>query len=57
MNSVIDLIRAARHRGSRPARSNLPPAAMYQGYVDERSTHHVAGWLRNLSDPEERVSL
>ena len=36
-----------------------PAAAMpprpYQGYVDELSTTHVAGWLRSLSDPAERV--
>ncbi len=27
----------------------------FQGYLDERSTHHVAGWLRDLSDPAHRL--
>src|ERR1035437_6809285 len=27
----------------------------WQGYLDERTTHHVAGWLRDLSDPARRV--
>jgi hypothetical protein len=30
-------------------------APHYQGYVDERSTHHVKGWLRNLNDAAERL--
>jgi pyruvate-formate lyase-activating enzyme len=36
------------------------PAAIrspIQGYVDERSTTHVAGWMRNLNDPDERVGF
>jgi hypothetical protein len=31
--------------------------ASFQGYVDERSTHHVAGWMRNLADPNERLTF
>ncbi len=31
--------------------------ASFQGYVDERSTHHVAGWMRNLADPDERLDF
>ena len=30
-------------------------AAQYQGYVDERSTHHVKGWLRDLNDAARRL--
>ena len=30
-------------------------AAHYQGYVDERSTHHVKGWLRDLNDAARRL--
>jgi molybdenum cofactor biosynthesis enzyme MoaA len=29
---------------------------IYQGYIDERSTHHIAGWLRNLQAPTQRVA-
>ena len=32
-----------------------PPA--YQGYVDERSVRHVAGWVRNLSDAAQRLDV
>ena len=32
-------------------------APQFQGYVDERSVHHVAGWVRNRSDPVERVAF
>ncbi len=28
-----------------------------QGYIDERSIRHVAGWARNLSDPTERLEV
>jgi hypothetical protein len=34
----------------------LKRAPKYQGYVDARSTHHIAGWLRNRFAPEERVA-
>jgi len=30
---------------------------MFQGYVDERSTRHVAGWVRDLDDPAARVAF
>ena len=41
----------------RPCHSDIPLelAPQLQGYVDERSIHHVAGWIRNRSDPAERV--
>ncbi len=31
-------------------------APHYQGYVDELSTHHVKGWLRNLADASQRLA-
>lgn len=31
--------------------------AHYQGYLDARSTHHVAGWVRNLADASEKPEL
>jgi len=31
-------------------------APLYQGYIDERSTHHVKGWLRNLNDSAQRLN-
>jgi molybdenum cofactor biosynthesis enzyme MoaA len=33
----------------------LKRAPKYQGYVDARTTTHVAGWLRNRFAPEERL--
>jgi hypothetical protein len=35
----------------RPAKTT----AAYQGYIDARSTHHIAGWLRDLQDPARRL--
>jgi len=32
-------------------------ALAVQGYVDERSTHHAAGWLRNLNNPAQRLGF
>jgi hypothetical protein len=29
----------------------------FQGYLDERSTHHVAGWARNLDDATDKIAL
>jgi hypothetical protein len=45
-----------------PALVTAPPPeggriAPFQGYIDERSTHHLAGWVRNLADPTERVAV
>ncbi len=41
-----------------PALRTVPPGnGPYQGFVDERSTRHVAGWVRDLSDPERRVEI
>ena len=34
-----------------------PPAATIQGYVEERSTRHITGWLRSTNDPLERVAF
>ncbi len=41
----------------RPSHSDIPLelAPQLQGFVDERSVHHVAGWIRNRSDPLDRV--
>jgi hypothetical protein len=33
----------------------LKRAPKFQGYVDERSTRHIRGWLRNRFAPEDRV--
>jgi hypothetical protein len=43
----------------RPANTKLPleRAPKYQGFVDERSIHHAAGWVRNRFDPDERVAF
>ncbi len=41
-----------------PALVTVPPGAgPYQGFIDERSTRHVAGWVRDLSEPERRVEI
>jgi pyruvate-formate lyase-activating enzyme len=47
------------HLVVRPSHSDIPLelAPQFQGYVDERSIHHVAGWIRNRSDPTERVAF
>jgi len=37
------------------AATPLRRAPRYQGYVDERSTHHIAGWLRDRFATETRV--
>ena len=42
-----------------PAAAGHPaalPAPLHQGYLDERSTHHVRGWLRDGNDPAARVA-
>jgi hypothetical protein len=35
----------------------LERAWPYQGYVDERSVNHVAGWIRNRFDPVARIAF
>jgi len=42
-----------------PAKSKKPldRAPKYQGFVDERSLHHVAGWVRNRFNQSERVVI
>lgn len=37
-----------------PEEAASPPEPPYQGYIDECSRFHVAGWVRNLADPDER---
>jgi sulfatase maturation enzyme AslB (radical SAM superfamily) len=35
----------------------VPPAPVsYQGYIDVLSERYLAGWIRNLNDPTERVA-
>jgi hypothetical protein len=36
---------------------DAPAPIQYQGYIDERSTRHVRGWMRNLADPEDRLAF
>jgi hypothetical protein len=63
MFSVIQKFASIRRRGSAtvplPAAIQLPAAirSPVQGYVDERTTTHVMGWMRNLGDPSERVAF
>lgn len=41
-----------------PGLLTIPPGSgPYQGFLDERSTRHVAGWVRDLSAPERRVEV
>lgn len=42
-----------------PLQSDVPLelAPQLQGFLDERSTHHVAGWIRHRSDPDQRVEF
>jgi len=37
--------------------SNFAARDLYQGYVAERSTRHVAGWLRNPANDAERAEF
>jgi hypothetical protein len=37
--------------------TGLPVAAAYQGYIDERSVAHIAGWVRDLNDSARRVEI
>jgi hypothetical protein len=48
-----------RHLVVRPILTQRPIARApeIEGYVDERSTSHVAGWVRNRFDTEERVEF
>jgi wyosine [tRNA(Phe)-imidazoG37] synthetase (radical SAM superfamily) len=40
-----------------PALRTDPPGVEYQGFVDERSRDHVAGWVRNLAAPGQRIEI
>jgi len=40
-----------------PALVTEPPRVRFQGYVDARSIRHVAGWVRNLTDADERLAV
>jgi len=50
----LDLAPALRTDPPPPPGQRLDP---FQGYIDARSTRHVAGWVRNLADPAERVPV
>jgi len=51
---------APRQTAATPEPLPEPPqmfqAPLHQGYLDERSTHHVRGWLRDGNDPAARVA-
>ena len=53
---LLDLVRrtARRAAAAAPAEPARPPH--YQGFIDERSTHHLRGWVRDLSDPSRRIA-
>src|SRR5271166_5817975 len=53
---LLDLVRrtARRAAAAAPAEPARPPH--YQGFIDERSTHHLRGWVRDLSDPARRIA-
>jgi hypothetical protein len=50
----LDLAPALRTDPPPPPGQRLDP---FQGYIDARSTRYVAGWVRNLADPAERVPV
>ena len=52
LRSVAKWMRAVVRRKLRGA---MAPVPRYQGYVDERSVDHVAGWLRDLATPSARL--
>lgn len=35
--------------------STAPPD--YEGYIDQRSTRHIAGWARDINNPSNRLAL
>lgn len=39
----------------RPPAAPPAPTPAFQGYLDQRSTHHVRGWVRDLANPASRV--
>jgi hypothetical protein len=54
---LLDLVRrAARRAPAAPTEAAPEAAPRYQGYIDERSTDHLRGWVRDLSDPARRVA-
>jgi wyosine [tRNA(Phe)-imidazoG37] synthetase (radical SAM superfamily) len=44
-------------RTAGPAASSPTPVLHQQGYLDARSTHHVAGWMRDLNSPTTRLAF
>ncbi len=38
-------------------RISAPGQGPYQGFIDECSVRHIAGWARDLSDPARRVTV
>jgi hypothetical protein len=40
-----------------PSRGPLDRAPRFQGFVDARSVHHAAGWVRDRFSPHERLTV
>lgn len=58
MKAENTMLAAIKRWRTQPAPSPAPAAAVaIQGYLDERSTHHVRGWARDLNDPAARVAV
>jgi molybdenum cofactor biosynthesis enzyme MoaA/SAM-dependent methyltransferase len=55
--SLKTIARRLRAGARRLLRAAPPPGPRYQGYIDERSTEHIAGWLRDLADPSARLAF
>lgn len=53
--SLVDASGMMARTAARRVPVSAPPR--FQGYLDERSTHHVSGWVRNLSDPSDRLEF
>ncbi len=49
--------RAAWRRMRGQGGGHVFEAPPYQGYLDERSVRHVAGWVRDLRDPRARLPI
>jgi molybdenum cofactor biosynthesis enzyme MoaA len=58
---LLDLVRrTARRAAAASSPAAVPaepvPAPHYQGFIDERSTAHLRGWVRDLADPARRIA-
>jgi hypothetical protein len=51
------MFKALLRRTAGPAASSPTPVLHQQGYLDARSTHHVAGWMRDLNSPTTRLAF